>query len=143
MKTQIAIAKQHQNSISINTIWFWTLAIIFTVLVSNPLYAQTNQTNTEIEVKGMVSDEAGPLTGVNIALEGSNVGAITDTDGTFIFPQKLKEGDVLVFSYLGYQTEKIKIKADSAFINLQMTSEYIDIVGALSTNKPYKSKRSN
>ena len=86
----------------------------------------------------MVSDEAGPLTGVNIALEGSNVGAITDTEGTFIFPKALKVGDVLVFSYLGYQTERIKIKADSSFINLQMTAEYIDIVGAPATNIPYK-----
>ncbi len=140
MKTQVLLIQQRTHVSKAVT---YTIATLFLLVAMafNSVNAQT-QTPSEITIKGMVSDEAGPLTGVNIALEGSNVGAITDTDGTFIFPKALQVGDVLVFSYLGYQTERIKIKADSSFINLQMTSEYIDIVGAPATNIPYKSKRS-
>lgn len=108
----------------------------------NPLQAQSASSSSTITVKGMVSDEDGPLTGVNIALEGSKAGAITDMDGTFIFPTPLKVGDVLVFSYLGYKTQRIEINENSTFINLKLTSEHIDIVGAPSVDVPYKSKRS-
>ena len=142
MKTQVTLA---QNNADLTTYRILQHLLIGLFLIAtatfNSVYAQTT-TNTEINVKGMVSDDIGPLTGVNIALEGSNVGAITDTDGTFIFPKALQPGDVLVFSYLGYETRRIKIKEDTNFLNLKMVSEAIDIVGAPAVDKPYKSKRS-
>ncbi len=142
MKTQV-LSAQHKADLITNRMVQYLLIGLFMIasVAFNSMYAQTT-TNTEINVKGMVSDEIGPLTGVNIALEGSNVGAITDTDGTFIFPKALQPGDVLVFSYLGYETRRIKIKEDTSFLNLTMVSEAIDIVGAVAVDKPYKSKRS-
>lgn len=141
MKTQVTLT-QNTNLITFRMLQHLMFGLFMVAAVAfNSVSAQT-ATTTDINVKGMVSDEIGPLTGVNIALQGSNVGAITDTDGTFIFPKALKQGDVLVFSYLGYETKKVKIKADTNFINLEMVSEAIDIVGALSSDKPYKSKRS-
>ncbi len=142
MKTHVTLAQKRSGIITSRMIQhlFVGLFLIATVAF-NSISAQTIS-NTEISVKGMVSDEYGPLTGVNIALKGSNVGAITDTDGTFIFPKALKPNDILVFSYLGYETQRVKIKADTNFINLQMVQEAIDIVGALAVDKPYKSKRS-
>lgn len=116
--------------------------LLMLVMAISPLQAQNTSSSNTITVKGMVSDEDGPLTGVNIALEGSKAGAITDMDGTFIFPTPLKAGDVLVFSYLGYKTQRIEIDENSTFINLKLTSEHIDIVGAPSVDVPYKSKRS-
>lgn len=142
MKTQV-LSAQHKADLITNRMVQYLLIGLFMIasVAFNSMYAQTT-INTEINVKGMVSDEIGPLTGVNIALEGSNVGAITDTDGTFIFPKALQPGDVLVFSYLGYETRRIKIKEDTSFLNLTMVSEAIDIVGAVAVDKPYKSKRS-
>jgi hypothetical protein len=142
MKTQQTLALNKQNLITYRMLQHLLIGLFIVATATfNSMYAQTT-TGTEINVKGMVSDEIGPLTGVNIALEGSNVGAITDTDGTFIFPRALKPGDVLVFSYLGYETRRIKIKEDTSFLNLTMVSEAIDIVGAVAVDKPYKSKRS-
>ena len=115
--------------------------LIMALFASNSLQAQNTSENGTITVKGMVSDEDGPLAGVNIVLKGSKVGAITDIEGTFIFPKALRPGDVLVFSYLGYQTQNIVISSDTSFINLKLTSENIDIVGAPSVNTLYKSKR--
>jgi len=143
MKTQVTLATHNNKNLITYRMLQHLLIGLFMIATAafNSISAQTT-TKTEINVKGMVSDDIGPLTGVNIALEGSKVGAITDTDGTFIFPKALKPNDVLVFSYLGYETRRIKIKEDTSFINLKMVSEAIDIVGAVAVDKPYKSKRS-
>lgn len=142
MKTQVLPLHYKADLITNRMVQYLLIGLFMIASVAfNSVYAQTT-TNAEINVKGMVSDDIGPLTGVNIALEGSNVGAITDTDGTFIFPKVLQPGDVLVFSYLGYETRRIKIKEDTSFLNLKMVSEAIDIVGAVAVDKPYKSKRS-
>ncbi|MEY8850129.1 carboxypeptidase-like regulatory domain-containing protein [Psychroserpens sp. XS_ASV72] len=138
MKAQTTIL-QKKSRISGFTVLMFLFALVMGL---NPLQAQNTSSSNTITVKGMVSDEDGPLTGVNIALEGSKAGAITDMDGTFIFPTPLKVGDVLVFSYLGYKTQRIEINENSTFIDLKLTSEHIDIVGAPSVDTPYKSKRS-
>lgn len=139
MKTQVLGIQGRTNQTTNKNILHLMVGICLIATVAfSSVFAQSNG----IEVKGMVSDEIGPLTGVNIALEGSNTGAITDTEGTFIFPKALQIGDVLIFSYLGYKTLRIKIKEDSSFLNIKMETEAIDIVGAPSVNKPYKTKRS-
>ena len=118
-------------------------------LVSNPMYAQTQTVATasiveqQFTVKGKVSDDKGPLPGVNIILKGSKVGAVTDENGAFTFPNALSSGDVLIFSFLGYEKQEIKIDAQTTFINLVMSSDLVEIMGAPNTDKPYKSKRSN
>jgi len=118
-------------------------------LISNPVYAQTQNVTTasileqQFTVKGKVSDDKGPLPGVNIILKGSKVGAVTDENGAFTFPKTLSSGDILIFSFLGYEKQEIKIDAQTTFINLVMSSDLVEIMGAPNTDKPYKSKRSN
>lgn len=101
-------------------------------------------TENSFVVKGNVSDETGPLPGVNIILQGTNIGIATDINGDFEFPKKLKKGDVLVFSYLGLQPQKVVIKnEDSASkidLNIDMALTEIVIVGEVATKKVYKSK---
>jgi len=48
-----------------------------------------------------------PLPGVNISIIGSTKGTETDFDGNYTI--KVKEGDVLEFSYVGMEPQKIKI----------------------------------
>lgn len=96
----------------------------------------------DIVVKGKISDEYGALPDVNVLLKGSAIGIKTDKNGEFTFPQALKPGDVLVFSYLGYKTEEIEITTSTTFITLVMAEEGIEILESLQTNQPYKSKRS-
>ena len=64
------------------------------------------------------------------------------TKGEFTFPQKLKTGDVLVFSYLGFVKKRIKINANSSFINVVLKEDENQMLGALNSNKRYTSKRS-
>lgn len=63
--------------------------------------AQVNST-----VAGTVTDEQGdPLPGVNVVLDGKSIGTTTNFDGKYTL--KVISSDVLVFSYLGFLTQKI------------------------------------
>lgn len=123
--------------------------VMIAALISNPVHAQTSTVATasvaekQLTVKGKVSDDKGPLPGVNISLKGSRIGAVTDKDGLFTFPKALSSGDILVFSFLGYEKQQIKIDANTTYINLILSEDLVEIMGAPNTDKPYKSKRSN
>ncbi len=112
--------------------------IMMTLFFSSNLLAQNN---TGTEVKGIVSDENGPVDQVTITLKGTDTRTITDKKGMFTFPQTLKEKDVLVFSHLGYHAREIKIDKNAPFIEVELASETVQILGALQSDKPYKSKR--
>lgn len=116
--------------------------IMIAMMGFNPISAQGSDI-AQLTVKGVVSDENGPLPGVNIALKGTKTGTISDTKGEFTFPKALAVGDVLVFSYLGYENHEVKIKKDTSFIKLTLTEDLIEMMGAVATDKPYKTKRKN
>ena len=60
-------------------------------------------------VRGIVRDENGqPLPGVNVRIEGTYVGRSTDEKGEFIM-SGLKEGVVLVFSFIGYKDVTVQV----------------------------------
>lgn len=116
----------------------------FALFNLNSVMAQTNPTASaanEITVKGLVINEDGALPGVNILLKGTKSGTVTDMDGTFTFPVKLKPNDVLIFQYIGYTTQEITIKTDSSFLKVELSPDLVEILGALDVDKPYKSKR--
>ncbi|MBD0833074.1 carboxypeptidase-like regulatory domain-containing protein [Aestuariibaculum sediminum] len=98
-----------------------------------------------ITVKGRVLEENLPLPGVNVVLEGSTVGVATDFDGKFEFPEKLKAGDVLVFSYLGMNSKRVVIKDNNTNlkVELQVEMKACDaiLMGKVATNQIYKPKR--
>ena len=122
------------------------MAIIFTLFAFNPLFSQAKTNDTSINertIKGVISTDDGPLVGANIVLKGTKTGVITNGKGEFTFPVKLKTGDVLLVSYLGYEAQAIEIKDDTTFINLVLTEDMVEMIGALDSNKPYKSKRKN
>lgn len=82
---------------------------------------QNNQRGKERVVKGVVSDDMGPLIGVNVLVKGTNTGCITDMDGNFTLTTDVTN-PVIVFSYIGYATQKIAAK-DNAVINVMMSGD--------------------
>ncbi|APY08026.1 hypothetical protein BWZ20_06800 [Winogradskyella sp. J14-2] len=128
-----------------NTIKTFSFLMIFmmSLFSVNITFGQTTQATQQRTIKGLVSNEDGPLPGANITLDGTRVGAITDDDGKFTFPKQLKTGDVLVFSYLGYVSQKVSITDKTSFITLELTPDMVEMIGAVDANKPYKSKRKN
>ncbi|PQJ73427.1 carboxypeptidase-like regulatory domain-containing protein [Polaribacter butkevichii] len=95
-------------------------------------------------VKGIISDEDGVLPGASIVLKGTTIGVATNFDGEFTFPKPLQKGDVLLVSYLGYQTEILVIKEKQLNINynLELKLDSCNIMGKVTTNKVFKTKRS-
>lgn len=72
------------------------------------------------QVSGNVSDVNGvPLTGVNVLLEGTTNGTQTDFDGNFTIDAEL--GQTLIFTYIGFKTETVKVS--SSRIDLQMAED--------------------
>lgn len=108
----------------------------------------TSQNNISIEkytVKGLVQDENNtPLPDVSIVLKGSTVGTTTDYDGNFEFPRQLNVNDVLVFNYIGFESQEYKVKAgESEIIELTITFDYSDIelLGEVVVGGAFVSKR--
>lgn len=62
-----------------------------------------------LEGKVVDSKSNQPLPGVNVVVQGTQSGVSTDLDGNFKIG-KLKNGDVLVFSYVGYKSQSIEFK---------------------------------
>ncbi len=66
------------------------------------------QTGTQINVSGSVTDVNGePLIGVNILVEGTSTGTVTDYDGNFQL--RVPADAVLNISYIGYQPQQIAV----------------------------------
>ena len=124
MKTQF---KFPQKSLGLITI------LMIALLAFNPMYAQTEttasktQSNQEISVKGSVSDDNGPLLGASINLKNSKVGTVSDENGAFTFPKALQPGDILVFSFLGYEMKEIKIQNNTTFLKVVLETDIVEI----------------
>ncbi|GAB1307455.1 hypothetical protein KH5_01380 [Urechidicola sp. KH5] len=132
-----------KNSSSASNILKFVAIVCLLFTSINTLQAQ----EANYTVQGNVSDENGPLPGTSIVLQGSNVGTESDFEGNFEFPRALKEGDVLIFSFLGKETTKIKIKVPASgtivSINVIMQEDAYNLLGSISKKKVYKSKRKN
>lgn len=87
-----------------NFIFRWLLAfLMFTLSISS--IAQNKR------YSGTVTDESGrPVIAAGVFVEGSKTGEITDLDGRFSI--EAEDGDVLVFSSLGYVSKYITVGKD-------------------------------
>ncbi|RTY91255.1 TonB-dependent receptor [Flavobacterium sp. GSN2] len=79
------------------------LILMLVMLYNIALFAQDGY-----QISGTVTDQANmPIPGVNVNIGKTTNGASTDFDGKFQL--KVIKGDVLNFSYIGYNTESITI----------------------------------
>ncbi len=66
-------------------------------------------------VKGRVVDENNePLPGVSIKCGNNHTGAFTDINGDFVFVLPQNHGGYITFSYIGMQTQRVKLTAKNA-----------------------------
>ena len=98
------------------------MSLMFSMLCLLSL-AQTHQ------VSGIVKDVTGePVIGVNVSVQGTGNGSITDLDGKFAIPN-VKEKDVLIVSYIGYLTQSIPVGKQTSFtITLKEDAQALDEV---------------
>ena len=80
-----------------------------------------NQQGKERTITGQVSDDMGPLIGVNVLIKGTSIGCITDLDGNFTLTTT-EANPVVQFSYVGYKTQEIAAKGQGV-INVMLESD--------------------
>ncbi|MDR0230861.1 MAG: von Willebrand factor type A domain-containing protein [Dysgonamonadaceae bacterium] len=97
------------------------IAILFTSMM---MYAQSNL----LTVTGKVidADDKDPLVGVAVQIKGTNTGTVTDYDG--IFSIQVEKGKTLVFSYIGYIKQEVKVSKESINVSLKPDNKTLDEV---------------
>ena len=110
---------------------------LFTFLISAGIFAQT--------VTGVVTSDDGPLPGATVLVQGTNEFATTDFDGNFSI--EASQGDILIVSFVGYETQEVAVDGDNLTITMALgnlldevivttgygTQSKRDITGAVST----------
>lgn len=82
------------------------------ISVSQLVFAQAQT------VTGIISDATGVgLPGVNIRIKGTNTGTISNLDGKYKI--QASRGDVLVFSFIGFETKEVKVSGSTANVVLK------------------------
>ena len=82
---------------------------------------QKKESNPTKKITGKVVDENNdPLIGVNIKVEGTAAGSITDIDGNFLI--EASTGNTLTFTYIGYTSESIKVTNQNNY-RIQLTAD--------------------
>lgn len=119
---------------------FLILGLFFALfMTAQTSYAQ--KVDVKGVVKGKTDTEPELLLGVNIYLKDKSLATSTNRKGEFSFTRALNVGDILVFSYLGYLKKEIKITTQSTNLNILLEEDDNEMLGAISTNKRFSSKR--
>ena len=82
---------------------------------------EQSQQQKELLLRGLVTDKDGlPLPGVTIQVKGTDQGTITDADGEYYLMVKGVEKPVLVFSYIGMETQEVTYGKGKHRINVML-----------------------
>ena len=89
--------------------------LFFLLLAPVYIFGQTSLTGTVTEQSTSI-----PLPGVNVVIKGTSIGTATDFDGNYRI--EVNNGDVIVFSYIGYQSQEITYTGQSK-LEVQLTED--------------------
>ena len=92
-------------------------------------------------IKGQVLDETNtPLPGVNVLVQGSTGGTVTDADGNFSLTS-VKNDAVLIFSFIGYKSKEVNVNGQTV-VNVTLEADVVSlsevVVTALGVQKESK-----
>ena len=90
---------------------------LFLLMIGVSSYAQSQELIT-----GTVTSESDgmPLPGVNVIIQGTSNGAVTDIDGNYSI--EANENDVLVYSFIGFQQQEITVGTQTE-INVALSED--------------------
>ena len=94
----------------------------YRILDNNLVIIASNDVLQQNRVSGVVTDGSTgePLVGVNVAIEGTGGGTVTNIEGKYVVD--IKPEDVLIFSYIGYLPQKVTVSTQTT-INIQLTPD--------------------
>ncbi|MDK2771085.1 MAG: von Willebrand factor type A domain-containing protein [Flavobacterium sp.] len=89
-------------------------------------------------ITGIVSDDLGPIAGANVIVKGTNRGTTTDFDGKYTL--QAKEGEILLFTYVGYSNTFLTVGKSNVY-NATLKANQLEevvVVAAVGTKKSEK-----
>ena len=96
------------------------IQILFLLFLSIGAFAQQS-------VSGLITDSSGtPLPGVNVIIQGTNVGVSSDFDGNYQI--NVDNGQILVFSYIGYDSVELTVNGTNQDVKLTESDSELDEV---------------
>ncbi|MFT3825380.1 MAG: TonB-dependent receptor [Chitinophagaceae bacterium] len=108
--------------------------LTYMVMENNLIVIKENEEKLALlkPITGKVTDENGaPLTGVTINVKGSSRGTTTNDKG--VFSIQAEENDVLVFSYVGFDQQEVKVgdktEVSVALVGSSKNLENIVVIG--------------
>ncbi|WP_394972690.1 TonB-dependent receptor [uncultured Croceitalea sp.] len=88
-------------------------------------------------VTGKVTDQDGiGILGANVQVQGTNTGSVTDDDGNYSI--QASQGDILIFSYIGFQTQRVEVTGLQVNVQLKENVSLLNEVVVSSTRKPVR-----
>lgn len=96
------------------------LTLLCFTFVSTLLFAQ------DLSVKGVVKSGSEVLPGVSIQVKNTKKGTVTDFNGNYTIKASLK--DVLIFSFMGYQTKEVIVTKSLLNVSLKEDANLLDEV---------------
>lgn len=96
------------------------------------------QPRAEVSVSGRVTDsQGGPIPGVTVSVQGTSIGTATDMDGYYALV--VPEGSILVFSFIGYETQTHALDGrsvlDVMLIEDMASLEEVVVIGYMTQRK--------
>jgi CarboxypepD_reg-like domain len=102
---------------------------------------------SQVLVKGVVTsaEDGAPIMGVNILVKGTDIGTVTDHEGTFEISVDVKHAHALIFAFIGYKTVEFPVQADTKQISIAMETDDVlfgEVIwtGEVNTKDPYTEK---
>ena len=96
------------------------IQILFLLFLSLGAFAQQS-------VSGLITDSSGtPLPGVNVIIQGTNVGVSSDFDGNYQI--NVDNGQILVFSYIGYDSVELTVNGANQDVKMTESDSELDEV---------------
>ena len=105
-------------------------------------YKQSSQQQREVLVRGVVTDKDGmPLSGATIQVKGTTQGATSDANGEYYIMIKGVENPVLVFSFIGMETQEIPYERGKHRMNVTLQESHQVIEEVVVTGYQAMSRR--
>ena len=108
------------------------LAFVF-LATALPLSAQNSKdskSKLQFTVSGQITDAEGiPLAGTSVFVKGTSIGVTSDEDGQFLIRVPAGKNRVLVFSFIGMETQEIPVnRSKMLVVSLKNDSELDEVI---------------
>ena len=87
------------------------------VILFGSVYSQT-----QVSGSVMDADNMEPIPGVNVIIDGTSIGTVTDFDGNFVINTSQDAPLTLVISYVGYSAQRVGVTSSGQDINVSLSA---------------------